>query len=318
LAIVLAALTLSACASSGSATSGGDATVAPGSGTAGTDGFPVTVPTKYGKVTIKQAPKRAVALTVAAADELISLGVTPVAVAVDPGSLQATYPWIVESIKDVASAKLVSPDGVPDAEAIAQTRPDLIVAETWQFKDKSAFQQLGQIAPTVIPDSPALNVDWDKRLLNVAAAVDKTADAEKIIADVRAAYAEVGAQVPGIENKTYQFVRADPDGFGFGNGSVLELFGLKAAANQDNTQNGPTLSKENTAHLDAELLGIWIPTEQLRASLDKDPLFQNLPAVKQGTVFYADLAVASAANVPAPMALDWLKDKLTPTIHALG
>jgi iron complex transport system substrate-binding protein len=47
-------------------------------------------------------------------------------------------------------------------------------------------------------------------------------------------------------------------------------------------------------------------------------LFQNLPAVKHGTVCYADLAVADAANVPAPMALRWLKDKLAPTIRALG
>ena len=124
--------------------------------------------------------------------------------------------------------------------------------------------------------------------------------------------------MPDISSKTYQFVRADPDGFGFGNGSVLELFGLKPAANQDNTQNGPTLSKENTAQLNADLLGIWVPTQQLRDALDKDPLFQSLPSVKNGTIFYADLAMADAANEPAPMALQWLKDKLVLVIQKLG
>jgi iron complex transport system substrate-binding protein len=177
---------------------------------------------------------------------------------------------------------------------------------------------LSQIAPTVTPDSTALNVDWDQRLLSTAAAVDKTGEAEDIITKIKAEFAAAGASVPNISSKTYQWVRADPDGYGFGNGSVLELFGLKPAANQDNTQNGPPLSKENTAQLNADLLGIWVPTQQLRDALDKDPLFQSLPAVKNGTVFYADLAMADAANEPAPMALQWLKDKLLPVIEKLG
>lgn len=321
----LIALCLTACGSSGGASSSTGAGGTTGDGTGAATGagapavdYPHDVTTRYGTVTIKKAPERAVALTVASADELISLGVQPVAVATNPANLQTAFPWMVKSIKSVSDAKLVSPDGVPDAEAIAQLHPDLIVAETWQFKDKSAFEQLNTVAPTVVPNSKALNVDWNTRLLNVAAALGKTAEAKKIIANIRAEYAKVGAQASGITNKTYQWVRADPDGYGFGNGSVLELFGLKPAANQDNTQNGPPLSKENTAQLDADLLGVWAPTTQLRQQLNNDPLFQKLPAVKSGTVFYADLAVADAANSPGPMALRWLKDRLAPTVRALG
>jgi iron complex transport system substrate-binding protein len=276
------------------------------------------VATRYGEVTIPKAPRRAVALTVASADALISLGAQPVAVAADPSTLPTAFPWMVSSIKDVANRKLVSPAGVPDAEAIAQTHPDLIVGETWLFKNKAAYEQVNQIAPTVIPDSDALNVDWDQRLLNAADALDKAAEGEKIIGGIRAEFAKVGERVPGIADKTYQFVRVDPDGFGFGNGSVLGLFGLEPAPNQDNTQNGPPLSKENTAQLNADLLGVWAPTAQLRTGLDDDPLFRDLPAVKRHTVFYADLAVADAANSPGPMALRWLKDKLAPTVEALG
>lgn len=314
---VLAITGLSACSSSGP-TAGGTSDGSSSADGVSASGFPVNVATRYGEVTIKKAPERVVALTVASADALISLGVQPVAVAADPDTLQAAFPWMVDSIKDVSNNKLVSPSGVPDAEAIAQIHPDLIVGETWLFKDQAAYDQVNKIAPTVVANSTALNVDWDQRLLNAAAALNKTDEAKTIIADIRAEFTKVGEQVPDIADKTYQFVRVDPDGYGFGNGSVLGLFGLKPASNQDNTQNGPPLSKENTAQLNADLLGVWAPAKQLRDGLDKDPLFQNLPAVKNGTVFYADLAIADAANSPGPMSLRWLKDKLAPTIGALG
>lgn len=309
-AIVVAAVAvLSGCGSSS----------ADGGGSASADGaYPLTVQGRYGPVTIDKAPERAVALSPTSADELISVGVTPVAVAADPATLEASYPWMSDSIKDISDAKLMSPSGELNLEAIAQTTPDLIVAATWQVTDKAIYDKLSQIAPTVTPDSDALNVDWNERLLATAAAVDKTDEAKQIIADIGKEYAAVGDKVPDISSKTYQWVRADPDGFGFGNGSVLGLFGLKPAANQDNTQNGPKLSKENTAQLDADVLGIWIPTKELADGLAKDPLFQALPAVKRGTIFYADFPVAYAANTPAPMALRWLKSKLAPTIEKLG
>ena len=134
----------------------------------------------------------------------------------------------------------------------------------------------------------------------------------------QAALCQDVAEVPGIESKTYQFVRSDPDGWGFGNGSILELFGLTPAENQDNTQGGPSLSKERTSALDAAVRGVWAPTPELRSALDDDPLFQALPAVENGTVFYPGLALATAANTPAPMALAWAREELAPTIRALN
>lgn len=337
-ALAVAAIALTSCAGSGGTASGGaadttgtdpgtssseaattqQATAQQETGAAPAVSYPITLPTQYGDVVIKSAPQRVVALTADAADELLSLGINPIAVALDPATVATTFPWLVGKVEDLADASLVSAAGVVNLEAIAQLKPDLILGTTWQFTDKALFERSNSIAPTVIPDSTALNVDWDDRLLNAAAPFGLTDKAQGLIDQIRADFAAVGADVPGIESMTYQFVRADPDGYGFGNGSVLELFGLKPAANQDNTQNGPPLSKENTAQLNADLLGVWAPTGELRDGLDADPLFQALPAVKNGTVFYADLPTAFAANTPAPMALAWLKGVLAPTVTALG
>ena len=40
--------------------------------------------------------------------------------------------------------------------------------------------------------------------------------------------------------------------------------------------------------------------------------------MKNGTVLYADAAFATAINTPAPMAMEWVRDKLKPVIAKLG
>jgi len=280
--------------------------------------YPLTVTTNHGDVTIKKKPKRIVALSVANADELISLGAHPVAVAVDPATIKEGFPWMIDDLKGIADSSLITASYDLNVEAIAQAKPDLILAQSYQVKDKAIFDQLNKIAPTVAPNSNASNVDWNKRLLTTAAAIGRTKEAQALITQIGDEFAAIGKDVPDISSKTYQWVRVDPNGYGFGNGSVLELFGLKPASNQDNSQNDPVLSKEKTATLNADVLGVFPPTKDLRTSLDTDSLFQALPAVKHGTVFYADIALADAVNSPAPKALHWLKDRLKPTIEALA
>ncbi|MFC3995807.1 ABC transporter substrate-binding protein [Nocardiopsis sediminis] len=274
--------------------------------------------TLHGDVTVPEQPERVVALGVAAADELISLGVEPVAVAADPGTLQDNAPWLADRIAGTADADLVPLDGEPNLEAIASAGPDLIVAEAYQVQDEAVFDRLNAIAPTIAPATDAVNPDWDERLLTTAQALGRTEEAEEIIDTITAEFAEAGAAVPGIDERTYQWVRADPDGYGFGNGSLFELFGLRPAGNQDNTQTGDALSREDTAELDADLLAVWAQSDEQRAELDADPLFRDLPAVESGTVYYADLAFANAINSPAPISLRWIRDELEPVIGELG
>lgn len=280
--------------------------------------YPLTVKTSHGDVTIEKAPQRVVALGAATADELISLGIAPVKVAADPDTVEAQTPWMADELAEIADGSLMNDKGELNVEAVAAAEPDLIIGEPWQVADKGVFDQLNDIAPTVSAASQDLNVNWDVRLLKTAEAVDRTDEAKTLISQIQKEFAAVGDTVPDISSKTYQWVRVDPDAFGFGNGSMFELFGLKPAENQDNSQNGAPLSKEKTSELDADLLAIWAPTEDLRASLDDDKLFQALPAVKNGTAYYAGLDFAIAINSPAPMALRWIKDQLKPTIEALG
>ncbi|WP_235432179.1 ABC transporter substrate-binding protein [Nocardiopsis sp. RV163] len=284
----------------------------------GTDGYPVTVQTRHGGVTVEEGPSRVLALGFSAADQALSLGVTPVAVAADPQTLETATPWLAEELAGIADPGLVSADGGPNIEAIASAEPDLILAETYQIPDAATFDQLNAIAPTVAPDSDALNVDWDERLRTTARALRREEEAGELITGIGAAFTEVGGRVPDIGSRTYQWVRADPGHYAFGNGSVLELFGLRPADNQDNTQTGDPLPLERTEELDADVLMVWAPTGEDRDRLAGDPLFQGLPAVEASTVYHADLAFANALNSPAPIGLEWLRGELEPVIDQLA
>ncbi len=289
------------------------------SGADASDGtHPLTVETRFGAVTVGQAPERVVALGFAPAEEALALGVEPVSVAEDPDTLAESVPWMAEEIADTADAGLLGGQGEPHLEAIAAADPDLIIAQTYQVTDQATFDNLNAIAPTVLPATDDVNVDWDVRLLTTAQALGRTDEAEELVGQIRTEFAEVGAGVPDIGERTYQWVRADTGGYTFGNGSLFELFGLRPADNQDNTQGAEPLSRERTADLDADLLAVWAPGGEDRRRLDSDPLFQDLPSVQAGTVYHADLAFANAINSAGPISLRWLAEELRPVVEELG
>ncbi|MFE6306202.1 ABC transporter substrate-binding protein [Nocardiopsis sp. NPDC057823] len=325
--IALAGLLAAALTGCGAAAQDDAPAAADGGGGGGGGAYPITVATSQGEVTVESAPERVVALGFSSADELISLDIDPVKVAVDPDTLAENAPWLVDPLTEaagdgdlasIADPSLVTADGSPDLEAIATAAPDLIIAEVYQVPDRAAFDRLNAIAPTITPDTDAFNPDWDERLLSTAAAVDRTERARELIAELEEEFAAVGAEVPGIGDRTYQWVRADDNGYVFGNGSLFELFGMRPADNQDNTQTAAALSLENTGDLDADLLAVWAQTEERQAELEADPLFRELPSVRNGTVYFAGLDFANAINSPAPISLRWLRDELAPVVGALA
>lgn len=307
--LAAAALLVSAC--------GGGSDEAESSAAAG-EGFPRTVETLSGPVTIKAKPERVVALTVAAAEALSALGTTPIAIAADPATVTTNFPWLPPELSDLAT-DLEGQRFAPNVEAIAALRPDLIVAPTVAVRGKPDMaEKLSAIAPLITPNVDAGNVDWTQRLKSTADALNETEEADRIIDEIKNKYAAVGSEVPGIDTKTYQWVAFNGTQFQFGNGSLFELFGLKAGPLQDNTQNGSPLSVEETGQLSADLLAVFPRADKNRTQLEENPLFQGLPSVKNGSMYMASLATANALNSPGPLSLDWFLTEITPTVQALA
>lgn len=277
--------------------------------------YPHTQTTAHGDTTIEAQPERVVALSPTTADEMLALGVTPTVVATDPAKLDTNAPWIADDIRDISEADIYANAEV-NVEKIADLDPDLVIGTSYQFKDKSVWEKVSAIAPTAIPESSDTNVGWEASLRTTAEALGLQDKAEEVITELKQKYKDAAGDVPS--GKTYNFTGySKENNFFSGNGSVFQMFGLTPAASQDDTQNKDALSVENTDQLTGDLLAVWPVTAEDRTALDQISAFKDLPAVKNGTVYYVTEEDANAINAAGPNSLRWFLDRIAPTVQKL-
>ncbi|GAB3310628.1 ABC transporter substrate-binding protein [Epidermidibacterium keratini] len=283
----------------------GDGDVAPG--------YPITIETAKGEITIPDKPKRVVVTNGIPLDPLLALGIEPVAVDV-AGGVEA-FPWLADDLDpSLIDDALVGDDFKANPEAIATYEPDLIVAIENEVKDKAIYDQLASIAPVVT--GLDANDSWDVRLAMMGEAVGESEKAAELDKQIRNDAATLVEQAPGLTDATYQWVRYEADGnLIMGNGSVLELFGLAPGDGQDNTMNsGASISQENLDQLNADVVGIWCRAEC--APLTADPRFASLPAVQSDLLIWPDLPLATAMNSPGPLAIPYVMEQIGPQLTA--
>jgi iron complex transport system substrate-binding protein len=291
------------------ATTAAATTAAAATTTAAATAYPLTVETAYGPITLKEKPKRIVALTGQYADMLAGLGEKPVAFAGEGEDLSPT-PWLEGQDLGTFDPHLVNGEFQAALERIAKYQPDLILANTYQAPE-GLYEKLSQIAPTYVGASKGNN-DWDVTFAALGQMTDGAAAMDAANAEVDAAYAKVREQFPQLEGKTYNSVRYDGTQFNYGNGSWMDGLGLKPATHQENSQapGAKGVSLENLDQLDGDVLGIF--ALKGRKAIEQDPRFARLPSSTDGTAFFVDLPLAIAANTPGPLSLVWAMDKMGP------
>ncbi|RNI21157.1 ABC transporter substrate-binding protein [Flexivirga caeni] len=307
-------LPLAAC---GSGSSGGAAKGSPsGAGTSastatGTSGaaFPRTVKTSYGSVRIPSAPRRIVVLGAQSAEAVLALGGKPVAI--DTGG-SAYTPWLQDKVGDAAHQTLSDSKSVK-VEAIAADRPDLIVVANWIMQLPGVASRLRALAPTVDVPENSVNPDWDKVIESTADALGKPAAGTALVSSLKSRMASAGKGI--APNTTYNWVRFDAQGWGMGNGSLLDSFGLKPAHSQNNS-NTEVLSAERTNELTGDALFVWA-YGKTAADVRAAPGAAQLPSVKKGTLQIVDLNFALALNSPGAYGIPWLIDQIRPTLAKL-
>jgi iron complex transport system substrate-binding protein len=305
--LAVAGLAVALAVSTAACGSDNDAGTAPDAGA----GFPATVTGAYGTVSVPAKPGRVVALNVQVAEILVALGVQPVAVATTDKEITESFPWLAGVFTGTLDPQLLE-NYEANLEKIASYRPDLIAGSGYNLTEK-AYPQATDVAPTFAGIS-AGNDDWD----DTARALGKLVgtDAQGAIDGVERACATARQKVPGLAGKTYQWVATGDGQFRFGNGTWLECFGLKPAANQDNTQRAnAAVSQERIEELNADVLAIWDFAGEAQ-KVKADPRFAKLPSATSGAVIWTDLPLASATNSPAPKSYDYLIQRVLPILEA--
>ncbi len=242
------------------------------------------------KVEVPTQPKRVVGSYLE--DYLVALGIKPVVQwSVKNGS--GTQKYLKKQLKNVPLIDYSLP-----YEAVTKAKPDLILMGTNSAVENGKYAQYEKIAPTYVVKN-GTDVKWRSQFMDVAKAVNKTDKAKSVlnkydkkVASVKNELKQKAAgksvAVLWVTNNS-AFIVSEKSA----SGSLLYGdLGLKVPAlvkevSKKATADWSAVSLEKLAKLDADY--IFLVNSDKGASLFKDPLWQSIPAVKEGNLFqYGD------------------------------
>ncbi|WP_275571825.1 ABC transporter substrate-binding protein [Mycolicibacterium vanbaalenii] len=161
----------------------------------------VTVRHAFGETKIPKPPTRVVSAGLTDADDLLALGVVPIAVTDWFGAEPfGVWPWAQPRLGGAQPVVLSLADGI-QVEQIAGLAPDLIVA-TDAGLDQDTYVRLSEIAPTIAQSGPAAFFEpWRDQAGAIGQAVFRHDDMQKLIADVDARFGGVKDSHPQFAGK---------------------------------------------------------------------------------------------------------------------
>jgi iron complex transport system substrate-binding protein len=291
--------------------------------------FPITIEHKYGSTTINEKPERIVLVGLTEQDALLALGVVPVATREWYGERPgAIFEWAQDKLGD-APAPEVLPSVELNFEQIAALQPDVIVG-LYSGTTAEEYETLSKIAPTIA--QPAEYVDygipWQELTRKIGLIVGKSAEAEKLVADVEAQFASVREQHPefadatgviastwGFPDTYYAYHSQDP------RNRFLTSLGFVIPAEVDEMAQdsfGASISRERLDIVDVDAL-VWITfSEEENETIKNDALYQNLAARQEGRdIFIAPTdPLYDALNFNTILSLPFTLDRLVPQLAA--
>ncbi len=164
-------------------------------------GGAVTITHLFGQTVIKEPPKRVVSAGYTEQDDLLAVGVVPIAVTNWLGDQPfAVWPWAQPKLGQAQPVVLSLDNGIP-IDQIAGLKPDLIVAINAGV-DADTYQKLSAIAPTV-PQSgdDAFFEPWKDQATGVGQAVFQANQMKSLIDAVDKQFADIAVKYPQWKGK---------------------------------------------------------------------------------------------------------------------
>ena len=164
-------------------------------------GGPLTITHAFGETTIPEPPKRVVSAGLTGQDDLLALGIVPVAVTNWFGDQPfGVWPWAQPKLGSAKPAVLNLDNGI-QVQQIAALLPDLIVA-TDAGLDQDSYQKLAAIAPTLAQsDGDAFFEPWKDQAKAIGQAVYQSGQMTSLINGVDKGFTAVADKHPEFKNK---------------------------------------------------------------------------------------------------------------------
>jgi iron complex transport system substrate-binding protein len=246
-----------------------------------------------GEAEIPADPKRIVDVS-GSADELIIMGVPFIASANTSMFDGVTVPDYLKDYFTVNNVEIVGNyAGIMDLnlEKIAGLKPDLIIMN---IRHEKVYEQLKQIAPTVMVSDDINFVNWKGRFRQLGEWFGKEAVVTKWLDDFGAKAAELSAKVRSVAgNAAFAIIEANSVHFGSyyvyrtaGPGELLfDELKLRPSAGVPENVWGEVVDAEYFVKIDADYIFFFSDDGRL-GDTGNSPVWQNLQAVKNGRVYY--------------------------------
>lgn len=290
---------------------------------AGAQEFPLTLEHRFGTTLIEEKPTRVVSLSFAGHDNLLALGVKPVALRYwygdDPFGV---WPWAQEALGDHQPVVL---EGELNIEQIAALAPDVIVGLASGITAEQ-YQLLSQIAPTVAAEAQYTDYStpWPVLARTLGRVVGEDARAAQLVATIQDRIDATANSHPEWQGKSavVAFFWEDAPG-AYRSTDVRPQFlselGFVTPQAIDDAGDSEafyvTFSAEDPSALDTDLL-LWVVSGDDLQGVKDMPLRKTLNAHLEGREVLADKLLAGAFSHGSLLSLPYVLDELIPLIEA--
>ncbi|MFJ6655770.1 iron-siderophore ABC transporter substrate-binding protein [Streptomyces sp. NPDC091377] len=289
--------------------------------------FPVTIEHALGSTEIPAEPQRVATVNWANDEVPLALGVVPV------GMAKATFgdddgdgvlPWTEKRLKELDAKTPVlfdETDGI-DFEAVADTRPDVILA-SYSGLSEQDYETLSRIAPVVAYPEAAWATPWRDIIRLNSKAIGLADEGDRLIGDLEGRIDRTVAKYPQLKGKSAMFMThvsskdVSQVGFYTTHDTRTQFFtdlGMKIPASVSEpsattkkfvlTKSAERIDDFNDVDI---ITGYGDDKGELLGALKDDPLTSKLAAVERDSLYLlpGSTPLATAAN-PTPLSIPFV------------
>ncbi|OFT90969.1 ABC transporter substrate-binding protein [Corynebacterium sp. HMSC28B08] len=253
-------------------------------------------------------------------DTLLALGIQPVLLA--PWGAEGDVadsgvgPWAEDLLKGEKPAKVFNTASGFTSEVlekISAADPDKIIAVN-QAVDAQAKKSLEDIAPTTVKPEGAKDwqIPWQDQVEQIADAVDKESEGDKLIKDTQKSFDDFVAEHPELKGKKAAIVMPYQGKIGLytsgdGRGQFIKNLGFEIPADLEGNKGEfyRDIAPENYDQLNAVDYLFVLDYKGAADALRKDPTFSALDVVRENKVRWLSEDVGNAMSMPNPVTIPW-------------
>jgi iron complex transport system substrate-binding protein len=277
----------------------------------------VTVKHLFGETKVPAPPKRVVSAGFTEQDDLLAVGVVPIAVTNWFGDQPlGVWPWALPKLGDAKPDVLSLADGM-QIDKISALKPDLIVA-TNAGLDKDTYDKLSQIAPTIAQSGQeAFFEPWKDQAAAISQAVFKFDEMAGLVKAIEDKFTETGKNNPQFAGRKALLLEGaliDDSVHILTPGwrsDFLTQMGLVIPPTGDST-----ISRDKMEGVlnQADVL-IWATeSDDQQAALLADPTIAKLKATMRQRNVFTGKDLAGAIAFSSPLSFPFVADQLPPAL----